>query len=255
MANLEFYDKHNMVAYLKKPTGSEGFQEIIDFLNGSHIRQALQEDTQLPQTSVPIPNVAYEAVFKEWDDRVVRATTTAASLDAKQASGNINRTQSMEIPNVPLPQGIGAGGSPRCQEAMGGSIAQTRSERVPTPPYDSPLLRVHTLKSDEGSMTLQELTILCTTLSKKVESLDAIALCCNNVQHSRAKHIDIRYHFIKEQVENGIVELYFVRTEYQLADIFTKPLTRERFNFFIDKLGMKSMSPEMLKRLAEEMEE
>ncbi|GKC53704.1 retrovirus-related pol polyprotein from transposon TNT 1-94 [Tanacetum coccineum] len=51
-----------------------------------------------------------------------------------------------------------------------------------------------------------------------------IDLCCNNVQHSRAKHIDVRYHFIKGQVENGIVELYFVRTEYQLADIFTKPL-------------------------------
>ncbi|GJR22485.1 hypothetical protein Tco_0971012 [Tanacetum coccineum] len=79
-----------------------------------------------------------------------------------------------------------------------------------------------------------------------------IALCCNNVQHSRAKHIDIRYHFIKEQVENGIVDLYFVRTEFQLADIFTKPLPRERFNFLIDKLGMKSMSPETLKRLAEE---
>nr|GEX70402.1 retrovirus-related Pol polyprotein from transposon TNT 1-94 [Tanacetum cinerariifolium] len=61
----------------------------------------------------------------------------------------------------------------------------------------------------------------------------AIALCCNNVQHSRAKHIDVRYHFIKEQVDNGIVELYFVRTEYQLADIFTKPLLRERFNFMI----------------------
>nr|GEZ64886.1 hypothetical protein [Tanacetum cinerariifolium] len=42
----------------------------------------------------------------------------------------------------------------------------------------------------------------------------AIALCCNNVQHSRDKHIDVRYHFIKEQVENGIMELYFVRTEY-----------------------------------------
>ncbi|GJW07378.1 hypothetical protein Tco_1569801 [Tanacetum coccineum] len=63
------------------------------------------------------------------------------------------------------------------------------------------------------------------------------ALCCNNVQHSRAKHIDVRYHFIKEQVENGIVELYFVRMEYQLADIFTKPLPRERFNFLIEKLG------------------
>ncbi|GJW62319.1 hypothetical protein Tco_0111654 [Tanacetum coccineum] len=84
------------------------------------------------------------------------------------------------------------------------------------------------------------------------DNKSAIALCCNNVQHSRAKHIDVRYHFIKEQVENGIVELYFVQTEYQLADIFTKPLPRERFNFLIEKLGMRSMSPETLKRLAEE---
>ncbi|GJT43622.1 retrovirus-related pol polyprotein from transposon TNT 1-94 [Tanacetum coccineum] len=72
----------------------------------------------------------------------------------------------------------------------------------------------------------------------------AIALCCNNVQHSRSKHIDIRHHFIKEQVENGVVELYFVRTEYQLADIFTKPLARERLEFLIKKLGMQSMSQE-----------
>ncbi|GJY81267.1 retrovirus-related pol polyprotein from transposon TNT 1-94 [Tanacetum coccineum] len=87
------------------------------------------------------------------------------------------------------------------------------------------------------------------------DNKSAIALCCNNVQHSRAKHIDVRYHFIKEQVENGIVELYFVRTEYQLADIFTKPLPREIFNFLIEKLGMRSMSPETLKRLAEETDE
>ncbi|GJS92692.1 retrovirus-related pol polyprotein from transposon TNT 1-94 [Tanacetum coccineum] len=51
-----------------------------------------------------------------------------------------------------------------------------------------------------------------------------IALCCKNVQHSRSKHIDIRFHFIKEQVENGVVELYFVNTEYQLANIFNKAL-------------------------------
>nr|GEW05854.1 retrovirus-related Pol polyprotein from transposon TNT 1-94 [Tanacetum cinerariifolium] len=47
----------------------------------------------------------------------------------------------------------------------------------------------------------------------------------------------------------------FFRTEYQLADIFTKPLPRERFNFLIDKLAMKSMSPDTLKRLAEETDE
>ncbi|GJX65325.1 retrovirus-related pol polyprotein from transposon TNT 1-94 [Tanacetum coccineum] len=82
-----------------------------------------------------------------------------------------------------------------------------------------------------------------------------VPLCCNNVQHSRAKHIDVRYHFIKEQVENRIVELYFVWTEYQLADIFTKPLPRERFNFLIEKLGMRSMSSETLKCLAEDTNE
>ncbi|GKC43218.1 retrovirus-related pol polyprotein from transposon TNT 1-94, partial [Tanacetum coccineum] len=84
------------------------------------------------------------------------------------------------------------------------------------------------------------------------DNKSAIALCCNNVQHSRAKHIDVRYHFIKGHVENGIVELYFVRTEYQLAEIFTKPLPRERFNFLIEKLCMRSMSTETLKHLTEE---
>ncbi|GJY58063.1 retrovirus-related pol polyprotein from transposon TNT 1-94 [Tanacetum coccineum] len=54
------------------------------------------------------------------------------------------------------------------------------------------------------------------------DNKSVIALCCNNVQHSRSKHIDVRYHFIKEQVENRVVELYFDRTEYQLEDIFTK---------------------------------
>nr|GEY69095.1 integrase, catalytic region, zinc finger, CCHC-type, peptidase aspartic, catalytic [Tanacetum cinerariifolium] len=57
------------------------------------------------------------------------------------------------------------------------------------------------------------------------------------------------------QVEKGIMELYFFRTEYQLAHIFTKPLPRERFNFLIEKLGFKSMSSDTLKRMTEEMDE
>ncbi|GKE01948.1 hypothetical protein Tco_1389931 [Tanacetum coccineum] len=87
------------------------------------------------------------------------------------------------------------------------------------------------------------------------DNKNAIALCCNNVQHSRSKHIDIRYHFIKEQVENGVVDLYFVRMEFQLADIFTKALCRERIEFLIGKLGMRSFTPETLKELADEAEE
>ncbi|GKC31259.1 hypothetical protein Tco_1038553, partial [Tanacetum coccineum] len=108
-----------------------------------------------------------------------------------------------------------------------------------------------TRKSTSGSMQLlgdRLIPLYC-------DNKSAIALCCNNVQQSRSKHIDIRHHFIKEQVENGVVELYFVRTEYQLADIFTKPLARERLEFLIKKFGMQSMSPETLKKLADDEEE
>ncbi|GJR80582.1 hypothetical protein Tco_0151367 [Tanacetum coccineum] len=82
-----------------------------------------------------------------------------------------------------------------------------------------------------------------------------IALSCNNVQHSMSKHIDIRFHFIKEHVENGVIELYFVNTEYQIADIFTKALARERIEFLINKLRMRSFTPKTLKQLADEVDE
>nr|GEX36763.1 retrovirus-related Pol polyprotein from transposon TNT 1-94 [Tanacetum cinerariifolium] len=52
-----------------------------------------------------------------------------------------------------------------------------------------------------------------------------IAISCNPVQHSRTKHINVHYHFIKEQNKRGIIELYIVRTEYQFADMFTKALS------------------------------
>nr|GEW88319.1 hypothetical protein [Tanacetum cinerariifolium] len=67
-------------------------------------------------------------------------------------------------------------------------------------------------------------------------SQSAIAISCNPVQHSHTKHIHTRYHFIKEQVEKGIIELYFVRTEYQLADMFTKALPEDRFKYFVRRI-------------------
>nr|GFC29720.1 retrotransposon protein, putative, unclassified [Tanacetum cinerariifolium] len=87
------------------------------------------------------------------------------------------------------------------------------------------------------------------------DNKSAIALCYNNVQHSRSKHIDIRCHFIKEHVENGVIELYFVNTEYQLADLFTKALGRDRIEFLINKLGMRSFTPETLIQLMDELDE
>ncbi|GJU90000.1 hypothetical protein Tco_1302423 [Tanacetum coccineum] len=127
------------------------------------------------------------------------------------------------------------------------AISSTEAEYIALSGCCAQILWMRSQLTDYG-FTFNKIPLYC-------DNKSAIALCCNNVQHSRAKHIDVRYHFIKEQVENGIVELYFVRTEYQLADIFTKPLPRERFNFLIEKLGMRSMSPETLKRLTEEEDE
>ncbi|GJU68720.1 hypothetical protein Tco_1254979 [Tanacetum coccineum] len=74
-----------------------------------------------------------------------------------------------------------------------------------------------------------------------------------NVDHAGCQ--DTRRSTSDKQVENGVVELYFVNTEDQLADIFTKALCRERINFLIDKLGIRSFTPKTLKQLADEAEE
>nr|GEU57764.1 hypothetical protein [Tanacetum cinerariifolium] len=186
MVNLEFCDTHNMVAYLEKPEGNEGFHQLVDFLSASNIRTLdngeieitatidgkvkiissvrrhlkladsdsissfptndiieqlslmgipIRQETKVPQpSSPPHTNVADEAASTDVDVRHSGAATTITRLDAGQGSGNINQT--------------------------------------PTMPHDSPLPRVNIIRSDEGSMTLQELMVFCTTLSKKVESLE-----------------------------------------------------------------------------------
>ncbi|GJZ24578.1 retrovirus-related pol polyprotein from transposon TNT 1-94, partial [Tanacetum coccineum] len=70
----------------------------------------------------------------------------------------------------------------------------------------------------------------------QTDSESAIAISCNPVQHSKTKHIDIQYHFIKEHVEKGNLELYLVGTEYQLAYLFTKALPKERFEYLVHRI-------------------
>nr|GEZ85202.1 retrovirus-related Pol polyprotein from transposon TNT 1-94 [Tanacetum cinerariifolium] len=82
------------------------------------------------------------------------------------------------------------------------------------------------------------------------DSKSTIARSCNPVQHSRTKHIAVRYHFIKEHVEKGMIELYFVKTDYQLADLFTKALPADCFNYLVRRLSMRSLSPPELELLA-----
>nr|GEV39143.1 retrovirus-related Pol polyprotein from transposon TNT 1-94 [Tanacetum cinerariifolium] len=84
------------------------------------------------------------------------------------------------------------------------------------------------------------------------DSQSAIAISCNLVQHSCTKHIYTQYHFIKDQVKNCIIELYFVRTEYQLADMFTKALPEDRFKYLVRRIGMRCLTPAELEVLAKE---
>nr|GEW12331.1 Gag-Pol polyprotein [Tanacetum cinerariifolium] len=101
------------------------------------------------------------------------------------------------------------------------SMSSTEAEYVSLSAYCTQVLWMRTQLTDYG-FHFDKIPMYC-------DSKAAIAISCNPVQHSRTKQIDVRYHFIKEKVEKGIVELFFVGTEYQLADLFTKALPVERF--------------------------
>ncbi|GJV57413.1 putative ribonuclease H-like domain-containing protein [Tanacetum coccineum] len=133
-------------------------------------RKPKRKDTQVPQPSGPTDIVADEAVHKELGDRLVRAATTASSLEAEQDSGNITKTRSKATPNEFGSQGTTSG--PRCQETMGDTIAQTRFENVSKLSNDSLLAIGNTLQSDEDRLKLDELMELCTNLQTRVLDLE-----------------------------------------------------------------------------------
>ncbi|GJV59359.1 hypothetical protein Tco_1465459 [Tanacetum coccineum] len=185
MATLKFADTHNMVAFLAKPTESEGFEQIVDFPNAHPIRYALmvnptiyvscieqfwstakaktingkvQIHTLVDGKKIIITEsfvrrdlrladeegVDYQVVHKERGDRLVRAATTASSLEIELDSGNIDKTHSKATPNESSSPGTTSGGG----------------------------LRGNTLQSDEDRIKLNELMELCTNLQTRVLDLE-----------------------------------------------------------------------------------
>nr|GFA03443.1 retrovirus-related Pol polyprotein from transposon TNT 1-94 [Tanacetum cinerariifolium] len=122
------------------------------------------------------------------------------------------------------------------------ALSTAEAEYVSLSAYCAQVLWMRTQLTDYGSY-FNKIPIY-------FDSKSAIAISCNSIQHSRTKHIDVRYHFIKEHIEKGMIELYFVKTDYQLADLFTKALPADRFNHMVRRLGMHSLSPQELIRLA-----
>ncbi|GKE57573.1 hypothetical protein Tco_1496758 [Tanacetum coccineum] len=87
-------------------------------------------NTQIPQSSGLTEHVADKVVYKELDDCLVRASTTASSLEVEQDSGNIAKTRSKATPNESSSLRTTSGGGPRHQETIRDTIAQTRFENV-----------------------------------------------------------------------------------------------------------------------------
>jgi hypothetical protein len=80
----------------------------------------------------------------------------------------------------------------------------------------------------------KSLTMLC-------DNQGAIALAKDNKFHSRTKHIDLRYHFIREAVEDGKIKVQYIPTDDNVADIFTKALGKPKFQRFVELLGMREL--------------
>ncbi|GJW72282.1 hypothetical protein Tco_0129199 [Tanacetum coccineum] len=174
MVNLDFCDKHNIVSYLQKSEGSEGFHQIIDFLTTSHIRYAL---TESPTIYVFIIEQFWQTAFAstlENEDMKITATIDGKVKVISEAS--IRRHLKLEDSD-----GISTLPTLEIFEQLALMMVrfyrvedqQSQLKEAATMPHDSPLPRVYSLGSDEGSMTLNELTVLCTTLSKKVETLES----------------------------------------------------------------------------------
>ena len=81
------------------------------------------------------------------------------------------------------------------------------------------------------------------TVRLKVDNKSAISLAKNPVMHDRSKHIELRYHFIRDCVETKKIELEYVATEFQLADMLTKPLGRVRLQQLRSSIGMIEATP------------
>ncbi|KAK2977872.1 hypothetical protein RJ640_020216 [Escallonia rubra] len=117
------------------------------------------------------------------------------------------------------------------------TVAQSSAEAeyVAAAVATSQAIWLRRILGDMGEEQAEATTLLC-------DNKSAIAMTKNPGNHCRTKHINIKYHFVREAVENGEVQFQFCKTEDQVADVFTKAIPKERLDYFRLKLGVQQQS-------------
>jgi hypothetical protein len=110
------------------------------------------------------------------------------------------------------------------------ALSTAEAEYIVAGHYCAQLLWMRQTLRDYG-YKLSKVTLLC-------DNESAICMADNPVEHSRAKHIDIRYHFLRDHQQRGDIEIAYVNTKNQLADIFTKPLDEKTFSKLRNELNI-----------------
>jgi hypothetical protein len=113
------------------------------------------------------------------------------------------------------------------------ALSSTEAEYVAQTHAAKEAIWLRSFISEIQGKTKGPLTISC-------DNQGAIALAKDNKFHGRTKHIDLRYHFIREAVEDGKINVKYVPTDDNVSDIFTKPLPRPKFQRFVELLGLRS---------------
>ncbi|GJY40060.1 hypothetical protein Tco_0427330 [Tanacetum coccineum] len=154
--------------------------------------------------------VSDEAVHKELGDRMERAATTASSLEAEQDNSNINRTQAMATLNGSIADeatftsvDVDAGGAATTDIGLDAGQGSSTIHKTPTRPHDSPLPRVHTLRSDKGSLQQNELMVLVTKLTDRVELLENDMQQTKKVYSSALTKLILRMKKLEKKVKTN----------------------------------------------------
>nr|GEV33866.1 reverse transcriptase domain-containing protein [Tanacetum cinerariifolium] len=184
---IKIHTDNNVADLLTKsfdPTESEGFEQIVDFLNAHPIKYALTVNPTIYTlcvkqfwATIKVKNINGEAqLHANVDGKKVVISEASSRRDLwfrdKWDRGNISKTQSKATPNEPSFPGTSSGGGPRRQDIIRDTIAQTRSENVSKFSNDPLLAGVNTPRSEEGSLKLKELMELCTNLQQRVFDLE-----------------------------------------------------------------------------------